>query len=534
MSKTRQLLVLLLASTCVIGNGAALAQGSKGTVAPEKAPAKPAAGGDAKPNESKAKGEKAKGDNPKGVKGKDEKDGDLMEALWNAQPSAEVMKAQAAAIAAQQGLSVNANLVDKAVNAYQKGDYEGALKMLTDDLREHPNSGTTHYYISRALKKMGKSDKAIEEMEAAMRLCPPETISSIAKYVLKEGDGDPFQQPTINFTVPQWVQDASNGVSSLWGAKPSKPATFTWTAPDMSGPFKEMYKNGSKWVKDIKKQIKGNKGGGNHGGGGGGYQSWAAETISMGQIHEYIDQSHANPKLAKWTSHPEGVSIFRQAPENIPEWDYWIARFKRSFQSLLLSNLARDATTQNGGTAKIVFSVDKNGNLRGSIYSSDADEVLNQCVVKSIKRLDRSRILIFPKESHISGWNFTMEWNFRILLNHIRRLKYAEEQRLQEEKRLQLEVEARLKKEKEDAALKAQQKKLEEEKKKLLEVQAKLKRLQELQFKANVSGMIIPKVGVKAKQLTLSDMAKMPINNDEDPFGNVDDAEIMSMPDMNK
>ncbi len=526
MTKTRRLLVLLLASTCFLG-GAALAQGSKGM---DKAPAK--ASGDGK-TDIKPKDGKGTQDS------KDSKDGDLMEALWNAQPSPEVIKAQAAAMAAQQGLDVNANLVDKAVNAYQKGDYEGALKMLTDDLKEHPNSGTTHFYISRALKKLGKSDKAIEELEAAARLCPPETISSIAKYVLKEGEGDPFQKPTINFTVPQWVQDASNGVSGLWGAKPSKPATITWTAPDMSGPFKEMYKNGSKWVKDIKKQMKGKKssgGNGGAGGGGGGYQSSVAETIPMGEILEYVDQSHTNPELAKWSSHPEGVATFRQAPENTREWDIWIERFKRSFQYLLLQNLAKDATTQTGGKAKIVFSVDKNGNLRGAIYQSTADATLNKCVVNAIKRLDRSRVLIFPYESRCTGWNFTMEWDFRILLNHIRRMRERQQEQLAEaERRVRADVEARLLKEKQDAALKAQQEKLKEDQKRLAEAKAKLKLLEALKVKTQVSGVIVPKLGVKAKQLTLADMAKMPaINYDEDPFGNVDDADIMSMPDLNR
>lgn len=540
MTRVRPLLLFLIAGILNSGSGA-VAQEPKAPAksgdAAQKAPADAKAGSAKVSGPTATQPEKSKA----GSASSENKDGELMDALWNAKPSAEVMRAQAAAIAAQQGLDVNANLVDKAVNAYQRGDYEGALKLLTEDLREHPTSGTTHFYLSRALKKLGKSDKAVEELETAARLVPKETIASIARYVLKEGGDDPFAKPTIQFTVPQWMQDASNGVSGLFGGKPAKPATFTWTAPDMGGPFNDMRKGANKWIKDIKnqfKQFKKGQGGGAPGGRGpgGGYESWAAETVSMADILALVEKSHTDPSLAKWSSHPEGVAEFHQAPENIPEWDYWISRFKRSFQSLLLSNLARDATDQVGGKVWIVFSVDKNGNLRGHLYSSTADdEVLNKCAVKAIKRLDRSRILAFPPESRVTGWNFTMEWDLRILLNHIRRVRFEEQRRLAAEQQARLEVEARLKKAQQDAALKAKQEKLKEDAKKLADAQTRLKLIQaNMQIKTNVSGMIVPKAGIKAKQLTLADMAKMPINNDEDPFGSVDDQEIMSMPDLTK
>src|SRR5579885_861697 len=85
-----------------------------------------------------------------------------------------------AAYAADANADSRARL-DKAISEYQAGHYDKAAQILAQDLKDHPDDGVTHYYLGMVKKRLGDDSDALNELEWAARLCPPEVIGSLAK-----------------------------------------------------------------------------------------------------------------------------------------------------------------------------------------------------------------------------------------------------------------------------------------------------------------------------------------------------------------
>jgi hypothetical protein len=265
----------------------------------------------------------------------------------------------------------------------------------------------------------------------------------------------------------------------------------------------------------------------------------------MDEMLDLVEKSKTI-NVPTWASHSDGLTVFHQAPEGIPEWDFWIARFKRSIQHVLLKRLNAEATEQVRGAAAAIFSVDRKGNLRGSIYATTADSVLNKCLVEAIKDLNHSRILAFPANSNITGWNFQMTWNFGKMLAYIH--NYRQQQHQAEVARLMNDVlmrdaqlKAKILKAKREAELKAKLAKLALDKKKtaakLLEQKRAQAALTEIKAEAEVEGRVLvapsPKE-LRAVTLELNDLSANKVIPGTDPFAGIDDNQILSWPDLNR
>ncbi|HMP53968.1 MAG TPA: hypothetical protein PKD05_20635, partial [Candidatus Melainabacteria bacterium] len=174
------------------------------------------------------------------------------------------------------------------------------------------------------------------------------------------------------------------------------------------------------------------------------------------------------------------------------------------------------------------------------IYASTASQRLNRCLLKTIRELNHSRILEFPRGSKITGYNFQMKWDFGKLLRFIAYVRAVKKR--QAELVAQQEAEAKLLAKKaleaKVLALKKKDAALAREKRLAL---LKEKQALEAQYerKAEVAGMVLPEpkpVELKARQLTLADV---PFSEDfkevdGDPFSTIDDATIMRWPDVNR
>lgn len=114
-------------------------------------------------------------------------------------------------------------------------------------------------------------------------------------------------------------------------------------------------------------------------------------------------------------SHRDGVAVFEAAPENRGElqreWDRWIENFRLSFNTVLFRDLGplRKALS---GRSEMVFSVDSRQRLRARVVRSDAPSFFNEQLLQTTRTLDGNRVLSFPRESTIPGYNFTMSWDY--------------------------------------------------------------------------------------------------------------------------
>lgn len=427
-------------------------------------------------------------------------------------------------------------VIGQAVKYYKAGQFGPAAVLLARELKENPDDGQLHYYLGLALKKQGLDKTALHELEMAVRLCPDDMIASFAQEKL-ENLSQP--RPTVReATAPakgDWFGNITSGISSsfnqLMGKKNSDPQVqsqpaFVW--PDLFGSAKKAVKQGQELVKKASGSAYNNR-----------RVEGPAEVMSMGEMLSLAERSKSM-NLPDWSSHGDGVKVYPQAPEGTAAWDYWISRFKKSFQHLLMRHIDKEAIDLTRGAAACIFSVDREGNLRGQIYASTADPKLNKCLVETIRELNHSRILAFPANSQISGWNFQMTWNFGTLLNflHI----YHERQRLIEEAKVQAELaltQARLAAEKEkEKAARAKALRLALEKKKQIEkqLQAQIAR----QVKTEVQGHVVGQPTereLKAVALELKDLTpvKPPEGGfDGDPFAGISDDTIQSWPDLNR
>jgi tetratricopeptide (TPR) repeat protein len=468
-------------------------------------------------------------------------------------------------------------VVDQALKAYEGGHYGDAVALLAADLQNNPNDGQVHYYLGLALKKQGYDMSALHELEKAARLCPPAMIKRFADEQIGNLDepepieGKPAAAPAAN---NDWFGGLTNSLSQMFGGKPATaPANGTGSGsgpgagagttggaapaptrvasvpsagqfsfpgmPDFMGQLQDAVKQGKKMLRQAKdKGVAGVRTPVDFSRG----RVGEAEIMHMDDMQDLVEKSHAIG-VKDWGSNPEGLTAFLQAPESTPEWDYWIGRFKRSFQHVLMRRLNAEAANQVRGAAACIFSVDRDGNLRGQIYASTADPALNKCLVEAIRDLNHSRILRFPSTSRITGWNFQMSWNFGVYMAIVKSYR----QELQREATIQ----ALLKLVKEDASIKAtikageekraKAKRLAAEKALNAKLSAKLKAIPVPPVaKAEVSGHIVVKPAereLRAVALELKDLS--PVAPDaskpnEDPFANINDQTINSWPDLNR
>lgn len=432
--------------------------------------------------------------------------------------------------------------VKLALKAYKDGRYGEAANLLLTDLKEHPDDSKTHYYLGLALKKQGYDMSALKELEMAARLAPPDMITAFAQEKL-EGLDKPAVLPAAPAKPKDWFAQMTSSVTDFIGltkpvtsisptnATTEKPASgANFEIPDLFGSMKDAIRSGKKMIKTASGQAPQSSR----------RTSGPAEIMHMDEMLDLVEKSKTI-NVPAWASHAEGLTVFSQAPENIPEWDYWIARFKRSIQHVLLKRLNAESTDQVRGAAAAIFSVDRKGNLHGSIYASTADSVLNKCLVEAIRDLNHSRILAFPANSNITGWNFQMTWNFGKLLTYVRNYREQVKQaaaikELTDALAADAQIRAKILKAKNERELKAKMKKLAKEKD--LATKAKLLE-QKREIKAEVEGHIMTKPALKelrAVTLELNDINTTPGAPipEGDPFASIDDNKILSWPDLNR
>lgn len=425
-------------------------------------------------------------------------------------------------------------LIEAVKREYKAGNYKKAFRLLKKDMDEHPDNGTTHYYMGLVRKQLGQDMPALRELELAARILPAETLDAYVEQAEKYAKTGNLELPE----KPQpkdWLTEISNSVTDFFSGqkkpqKIEKKQSTPWQMPDLMAGADEIYRNARKMIKQHSPKHKRKPG----------YQSWAAQTMSMADIQDLVRKSKVVNKN-NWSSHKEGVLSYRQSPRDTPSWDYWIARYKRSFQYILMSHLAKEGEIRPYGAAACIFSLDNKGNLRGHIYASTASAKLNKCLLKTIKELNHSRVLKFPKDAKVTGYNFQMSWNFGKLLRFISYVRAVKAKRLAMIEAQKAKAEAlKLKAEKDAKAKLLAKKKLKAKKARERKLALlRKKRAKPDVIKTKVLGQIIPKpklVAVKAKQLTLKDVPYSESLNTKggDPFVDIDDQTIMNWPDVNR
>ncbi|RTL36142.1 MAG: tetratricopeptide repeat protein [Candidatus Melainabacteria bacterium] len=412
----------------------------------------------------------------------------------------------------------NDKVLKEALQLYNGGHVERAIPLFLQDLKDNPNNGTAHYYLGMALKEHGADANAISELELAAKLLPAGVTQELAKKALHGG----FEEDPIVPSTPTAPAKAAPAQPQNWfspilnffqpppkSAEPRAPVFVTPSLPafpDLVSPMGDAWKSTKHWIRGQGKAVRslGKK------------PSDARQTrngepdvIPMGEMLNLADDSHALPGHKQ--SHPGGVVVFEQAPENSLSWDNWIRRFRKTFDAQVFRYLFKDAKDERTGIASVIFSVDSKGHLRGAVYSATADDTLQQCLLKAIRDLDKSYILAFPPESGISGWNFRMTWNFGKALTFVqmvreRRAKLA----AVPPPVIKIDTAAMIKKMKQDQ-LSAQAKKLAEQKR-LAKTKMAVRVPPPPVVKTDVNAQLVKPVELKANALKLSDMPPLPKN----------------------
>lgn len=359
-------------------------------------------------------------------------------------------------------------ILDRAIQEYNAGKTDKAFELLLAYLNENPNDPRTHYYLGLALKKLGQDDNAVTELETAVKLAPPGTIKALAKQALSD-----------------------NTKQNGWG----------FPMPDIAGSIRHVVVESKRWMKSQ----------GHHRHPSANYLNDVSAVMPMEDMLAIAEDSHQrNPK---WQSDASGVVPFEQSPENSAEWEHWISRFTRNFDGQLFRHLAQETQNEGGGFIAVIFSVDKEGHLRGAIYRSTADERMNQCVLEAIRDLNRSYLLAFPSNTRVTGWNFRMDWTLDRALAFIHGAREAQAKAAADKAaRVKLTIDAKLK-----LTPKMDEKKA---KAKLLTQNAipttKAKILPPPQVKTNVSAQLWKPVELKATAMKLSDMPDLQMSNGRD------------------
>ncbi|MBI2809697.1 MAG: tetratricopeptide repeat protein [Candidatus Melainabacteria bacterium] len=413
----------------------------------------------------------------------------------------------------------NDKLLKQALQLYNAGHVERAIPLFLQDLKDNPNNGTAHYYLGMALKEQGADANAINELELAAKFLPTGVTKDLAKKALLGGfEEDPLPEPAplqgtkpapappqnwfspiFNFFQPP-QKAASTAAPGTTATAPSLPAM-----PDFISPMGDALKGTKHWIRSQGKALRsiGKK------------PSDARQTangepdvIPMGEMLNLADDS-SKLSAQKQSHSGSPVVVFEQAPENSREWDAWISRFRRTFDAQVFRHIFKDAKDEKTGTASVIFSVDRQGHLRGAVYSATADDTMQQCLLKAIRELDKSYVLAFPPDSRISGWNFRMTWNFGKALTFVSRVREQRAKLAAQRNMITIDTAAMLKKIKQDQ-LAAQAKKLAEEKKRIAKTKLALRVPPPPVIKTDVNAQLIKPVELKANALKLSDMPALP------------------------
>lgn len=436
----------------------------------------------------------------------------------------------------------------QAIELYSQGRLEEAAQLMQKDLRDNPENGIAHQYMGKILEKQGYDKQALQEFETAFRLIPQDVVDAGIKTAAQAAGGKPSaraaaaatQKPGGNWFENMWNNVVDNTTKFFGGTPPPRTTSTTTTTfdlnrdpteqmpfwlpiamPDLAKNIKKMWKESRKKVANLWNKHQAQNGPG-------GWHPY--KSISMAELEDIIDKCQ-NMNSDKWASHPDRVRHFSAVPPDSREWDFWITRYRRAFQFILLHHLEEYAKDETRGATSIAFSVDKNGRLRGCIFATTSNDNLNRCLLETIRDLNGSRILKFPANPPIEGWNFTMSWDFRRMLAIVKARREARAAQLaamnaKEDEFTKLSTDA----------IQLGQKALEEEKAKAEKLRiAKLE--ESIVRKQEVSAMIVPKakpVELRATALKLSDvlMNKNFKRGKGDAFKDIDDRQIMSWPDI--
>jgi tetratricopeptide (TPR) repeat protein len=426
----------------------------------------------------------------------------------------------------------NDKLLKEALQLYNAGHVDRAIPLFLQDLKDNPNNGTAHYYLGMALKEHGADANAISELEMAAKLLPPGVTQSLAKKALHgsfEEDPVATSAPVVPVkTSPVAPQNWFSPILNFFQPPPkpaetkSSPAPTVPAFPDLLSPMGDALKDTKHWFRSQGKAIRsiGKK------------PSDAKQTsngepdvIPMGEMLNLADDSRKLP--AQQQSHSTPVVVFEQAPENSYGWDQWIRKFRKTFDAQVFRHLFKDAKDERTGTASVIFSVDRQGHLRGAVYTATADDVMQQCLLKAIRDLDKSYILAFPQDSRISGWNFRMTWNFGKALTFVRLVREQRAKLAAQPPVIKIDTAALIKKMKQDQ-LAAQAKKLAEEKKRLAKTKLAVRVPPPPVVKTSVDAQIMKPVELKANALKLSDMPPLPKNAKPLTTEDMDDFNILN------
>lgn len=441
------------------------------------------------------------------------------------------------------------DVMRQAIDLYSQGRLEEAAQLMQKDLRDHPDSGIAHEYMGKILEKQGLDKQALQEFETAFRLIPQGVVDAGIKTAVSEVTGKPssaaaVQKPAGSWFESMWNNTVDGATRFFGGTPPPRPASNSSSGPSKSFslendptaamPFwlpiampklaeniKKLYKDGRKRIINmVHKHQEQNAPSGWH----------PYKSISMAELEDIVEKCQRMP-TEKWASHPDRVRMYPGTPPDTREWDFWISRYRRAFQFILLHHLEEYAKDETRGATSIAFSVDKYGKLRGCIFATTSNDNLNRCLLETIRDLNGSRILKFPANPPIDGWNFTMSWDFRRMLAIVKARREAREkllamQNAKEDAFTKLNTEAMQLAEKTLEQAKAEQEKL-----RLAKLEESLVRKQE------VSAMIMPRakpIELKATALKLSDvlMNKNFKKGKGDAFKDIDDRQIMSWPDI--
>jgi len=438
----------------------------------------------------------------------------------------------------------------QAIDLYSQGRLEEAAQLLQRDLRNHPDSGVAHQYMGKILEKQGYDKQALQEFETAFRLIPQGVVDAGIKTAVQgvSGKTSPSStpKPATNWFESLW-NNAVDSTTRFFGGTPSPRPTTTATGrtgtgaqfdlnsdptsampfwlpiamPNLADNIKKLYKDGRKKIINmVHKHDQQNAPSGWH----------PYKSISMADLEDIIEKCQ-KMDTSKWASHEDRVRLYPSTPPDTREWDFWISRYRRAFQFILLHHLEEYAKDETRGASSIAFSVDKNGRLRGCIFATTSNDNLNRCLLETIRDLNGSRILKFPANPPIEGWNFTMSWDFRRMLAIVKARREAKEKQLA----MQNAKEDAFTKLSTDASLVAQkimeEARAEQERLRLAKLEESLVR------KTEVSAQIVQPakpVELRATALKLSDvlMNKKFKRGKGDAFQDIDDRQIMSWPDV--
>jgi len=436
----------------------------------------------------------------------------------------------------------------QAIELYSQGRLEEAAQLMQKDLRNNPENGIAHQYMGKILEKQGYDKQALQEFETAFRLIPQDVVDAGIKTAAQTVGGKQSpaaasaaaKKPGGNWFENMWNNVVDSTTKFFGGTPPPRTTSATtptfdldrdpteqmpfWmpiAMPDLAKNIKKMWKDGRKNIVNLWRKNQPQNGPG-------GWHPY--KSISMAELEDIIDKCQTM-NSEKWASHPDRVRHFSSVPPDTRDWDFWITRYRRAFQFILLHHLEEYAKDETRGATSIAFSVDKNGRLRGCIFATTSNDNLNRCLLETIRDLNGSRILKFPANPPIEGWNFTMSWDFRRMLAIVKARREAKAAQLaalnaKEDEFTKLSTDA----------IQLGQKVLDEEHAKAEKL--RIAKLEESMIrKQEVSAMIVPKakpVELRATALKLSDllMNKNFKRGKGDAFKDIDDRQIMSWPDI--